>query len=389
MKKTKSHKNLNRTWVEVDYGAIEKNAKTLKGLLADEVVMMAVVKSNAYGHGMVESAAAALRGGASWLAVDEVTEAFTLRAHGIKCPILVLGYTLPDFYALAADKKISLTLSSLESLQRLAKMCLSKKLRIHLKFDTGLYRQGILETHIQQMIRTISAKKFPAIIEGAYTHFAIMEDPMRQEYSKMQARLFKSMVAKLNQKGFTPITHASASSGILFSKDFHFDMSRAGIALYGLWPSPEIKKWVQGSAGDSAETTTLIPALSWKTIVTEIKLVNKGAKIGYDLTYTAEKNSRIAIIPVGYWHHFPRSLSNKGQVLIRGKRANVIGRVSMDMTILDVTHIPSIEQGDEVVILGRQDKEHISAEELALKMGTINYETVTCINPLIPRIGVK
>lgn len=366
-----------RTWVEVDEKAIEKNAKTLKSLLSDEVAMMAVVKSNAYGHGMIASARAAMNGGAEWLAVDEVTEALELRRAGIKLPVLVLGYTLPEFYTTAAQKKISITISSLDSLQKLAAMRLSKKLRIHLKFDTGLHRQGISEAQVQQAIRAISLPRFPAVIEGVYTHFAVMEDPMREEYSKTQTRVFKDIVAKLNAKGFAPITHASASSGILFSKNFHFDMSRAGIALYGLWPSREIQLWAKG--------TELVPALSWKTIITEIKLVPRGAKIGYDLTHETDRASRLAIIPVGYWHGLPRSLSNVGCVLVGGKRARIVGRISMDMTIIDVTDVPSVKQGDEVVLIGMQGKESLRAEEVAEKAGTINYEIVTRINPLVLR----
>lgn len=367
-----------RTWVEIDTKAIEKNTRTLRTLLSNEVAMMAVVKSNAYGHGMILSARAAIAGGANWLAVDEITEALELRRAGFKVPILVLGYTLPVHFKIAVQKKISLTISSLDSLSIISKTKLPKKLSIHLKFDTGLYRQGITETHVQQIIRIISAKNFPAIIEGAYTHFAVMENPMREDYSKMQANNFRNIVEKLNQKSFTPITHASASSGILFSKNFHFDMSRAGIALYGLWPSREIKLWSKG--------VEIIPALTWKTIITEVKLVPKGAKIGYDLTHELTKNSRLAIIPVGYWHGLPRSLSNSGQVLVCGKRADIVGRISMDMTIINVTDIPSVKQGDEVVIIGRQGKETISTEEIAEKADTISYEIVTRINPQIPRI---
>lgn len=370
-----------RTWVEVDYKAIENNARTLKSLLVDEAAMMAVVKSNAYGHGMVASAKAALRGGADWLGVDEISEGFELRKKGIKAPILVLGYTLPELYKSAAEKNISLSISSLESLQNLSKMRLSKKLRIHLKFETGLNRQGIPESHIQQAIRIACQAKFPAVVEGAYTHFAAMEDPMRESYSKKQAEALRSAVAKLHAKGFAPITHASASSGILFKKEFHFDMSRAGIVLYGLWPSREIRLWAKG--------TEIVPALSWKTIVSEVKLVKKGSKIGYDLTHEAARDSRIAIIPVGYWHGLRRSLSNNGAVLVGGKRANILGRVSMDMTIIDVTDIPSVKQGDETVLIGRQGKEAISVEEVAEKTGTINYEVVTQINPLIPRVAVE
>ncbi len=368
-----------RTWVEINSKAIEQNARTLKSLLSQEVLMMAVVKSNAYGHGMIASAKAAIKGGATWLAVDEITEALEIRKNKIKVPILVLGYTLPEFYKVASEKKISLTISSLDSLQTLSKTKLKKRLPIHLKFDTGLHRQGIPDSQIQQMIRILTAKNFPAVVEGAYTHFAVMEDPLREDYSKMQAEMFRSVVEKLKAKGFTPITHASASSGILFSKKFHFDMSRTGISLYGIWPSPEIKKW--------AKETTLIPALTWKTIVSEVKLVSKGSKIGYDLTHEVSKDSRIAIIPVGYWHGLPRSLSNVGAVLVKGKKVPIIGRVSMDMTIIDVTGVPSVEQGDEVVLIGVQDKETLSAEEVAQAGGTINYEVLTRINPLIPRIS--
>jgi alanine racemase len=211
-----------------------------------------------------------------------------------------------------------------------------------------------------------------------------MEDPARAAFSKKQADVFTGIVAKLNAKGFAPITHISATSGILYSKDFHFDMSRAGIGLYGLWPSPEIERWAKG--------VSLAPALSWKTIVTEVKLVDRGERVGYDLTYETARDSRLAVIPIGYWHSFPRSMSGTNDrpgasVLVGGKRAKVVGRVSMDMSVIDVTDIPSVKIGDEVVIIGSQGKERVSAEEFAEKAGTINYEAVTRINPLIPRIS--
>jgi len=381
MKKSRSAEKLDRTWLEINYKAIEKNTKTLKGLLNEKTALMAIVKSNAYGHGMVETAKAALAGGATWLGVDELYEALLLREAKIKAPILVLGYTLPALYKTAADKKVSITISSLESLQNLSRMKFPKKLSIHLKFDTGLHRQGILESYIQQVIRTITARNFPAVLEGAYTHFAVMEDPMRQDYSKMQARTFRNVLQKLEAKGIKPVSHASASSGIMFSKEFNFDIARAGIALYGLWPSPGIRKW--------SENLEITPALSWKSIITEVKLVNKGVKVGYDLTHETSRTSRLAIVPVGYWHGLPRALSNRGYVLVCGKPAGIVGRISMDMTIIDVTDIPSVKEGDEVVFIGRQDKELITADLMAEKAGTINYEVVTRINPLLPRRAVK
>jgi len=376
-KKAQKTNREQRVWVEVDLRAIEGNARVLKGLLADEVAFMAVVKSNAYGHGMVAASKAAIRGGANWLAVDELAEALELRKAGVRIPILVLGYTLPSLYRTAAIKGVSLTVSSLESLQNLSKMKFPKRLRIHLKFDTGLHRQGILEAHVQQAVRIVSSDGFPAVIEGAYTHFATMETPANEAYSRMQMGLFNSAVERLREKGFTPITHASASSGILFSDDFHCDMSRAGIALYGLWPSPEIER--------HAKAIRLSPALSWKTIITETKFVPRGSKVGYDLTYEVARDSRLAIMPVGYWHGLPRGLSNVGQVLVKGQRANIIGRISMDMAIVDVTDIPSASEGDEVALIGSQGGESISADEMAEKAGTINYEVVTRINPLILR----
>ncbi len=373
-------KGADRTWLEINYRAITNNMCTLRTLITGETMLMAVVKSNAYGHGIVASARAAILGGATWLGVDEISEALVLRKEGIKVPILVLGYTLPEWYKTAAVKNISLTVSSLDVLQDISDMSFTKPLKIHIKFDTGLHRQGIMESHIQQSIRIISRASFPAVIEGMYTHFATMEDPLREDYSRMQRDTFKRIITLFALKKITPITHAGASSALLFSKEFHFDMVRVGIATYGLWPSREIKRW--------AKDTTLVPALTWKTIVGEVKLVQKGARVGYDLTHELSRNSRLAIIPVGYWHGLPRALSNTGSVLIGGKKVPIVGRVSMDMTIVDVTDSPRVTIGSEVVIIGNQGAESITADEVAQKASTINYELVTRINPLIPRISV-
>lgn len=383
-----------RTWLEIDLQAVSRNTATLKSLLKEEAAMMAVVKSNAYGHGMVDCAKAALKGGADWLAVDELAEALELRAEGIKAPILVFGFTLPELYADAAAKNVSLTISSLETLQALAKakpVAKGRRLKVHIKLDTGLHRQGIPESQVQQAVRIASGDGFAAnaVLEGAYTHFAVMEDPAHEGYSRAQAESFKASVAQFQAKGLSPITHASASSGLLFSKDFHFDMARAGISLYGLWPSPEIEVHMKRVDPKLA----LVPVLSWKSVVSEVKLVPKGSRIGYDLTYEAPDDMRIAVMPVGYWHGFPRSLSNAGEVMVGGKRARVLGRVSMDMAVIDVTEIPSAKRGDEIVIIGAQGsgrgKDRISAEDIAVRAGTINYEIVTRINPLIPRIYKK
>jgi alanine racemase len=368
-----------RTWVEIDTKAIEENTETLKKILSGKL-LMSVVKSNAYGHGMTLSARAVLSGGADMLAVDDIDEALELRREGVKAPILVLGYIMPARFREAVMKNISITISSITSLEELMLQEFSRKPRIHIKFDTGLHRQGIPDSDMDRLLSALTSRRWRANIEGVYTHFAAMESPTEKEYSKRQIKSFEACVKMLAERGFSPLRHVSASSGILFSPDFHYDVARAGIAIYGLWPSPEIR--------DHARGVILRPALAWKSIVTEVKSVKKGERVGYDLTHTLTRDSRIALTPVGYWHGLPRSLSNVGSVLVRGKHAPIVGRISMDMTIVDVTGITGAMAGDTVTLIGTDGPAVISAEDMATKAGTINYEIVTRINPMIERIEI-
>jgi len=368
-----------RTWVEIDTDAIEDNTRTMKKLLSGKL-LMSVVKSNAYGHGMTLSARAVLRGGADMLAVDDIDEALELRREGIKAPILVLGHIIPKRFSEAVMKNISITISSIDSLEEIMRQRFVRKPRVHIKFETGLYRQGISETDMNRLLSALTSRKWNAIVEGVYTHFAAMESPSEVEYSKGQVKRFETYVKMLHERGFEPLRHMSASSGILFSPEFHYDVARAGIVTYGLWPSSEIRNHAHG--------VVLKPALSWKTIVSEVKSVKRGERVGYDLTYKLTKDSRIAVIPVGYWHGLPRALSNTGLVLLHGKYAPIIGRVSMDMTIIDVTDIKSVIAGDTVILIGTDGKSSVSAEDMADKADTINYEIVTRINPLIERIEI-
>lgn len=374
-----SKKKQYRTWVEIDTEAIEENTEVLKKILSGKL-LMSVVKSNAYGHGMTLSALATLRGGADMLAVDDIDEALELRREGIKAPILVLGHVIPARFREAVMKNISITISSIASLEELLSQKFSRKPRIHLKFETGLHRQGIPESDMDRLLSALTSRKWNAVIEGVYTHFAVMESPSQKEYSKGQVKRFEACVQMLRERGFSPLRHVSASSGILFSPDFHFDVARAGIAVYGLWPSPEIRAHARG--------VELRLALTWKSIVSEVKSVRRGERVGYDLTYELVRDSRIAIMPVGYWHGLPRSLSNTGSVLVRGRRVPIVGRISMDMTILDVTGIPGVSAGDTVTLIGTDGQEVATTEEMAQMAGTINYEIVTRINPLIERIEI-
>jgi alanine racemase len=367
-----------RTWIEIDTKAIAHNIARLKKFLKPKTKFMAVVKSDAYGHGMVAYAKEARKSGVDFFGVDSFEEAIELRDAGIKESILVLGYIFPAQFKEAAEKGISVTISNLDSLRAIEKLKTKKPLKIHVKIDTGLHRQGFLGVDAESVFSVLRILDKQMIVEGLYTHFAAMESPKYESYSRMQIDRLEKWYDAFLALGYNPIVHSSASSGIVYSREFHFDMVRAGISLYGLWPSTEI--------AEAAPKTKLIAALSWKAIVSEIKKVHAGERVGYDLTERLSRDSTLAVVPVGYFHGIPRSLSNKAEFLVRGKRAKIVGRVSMDMVVVDVTDIRGVKSGDEAVIIGARGLERISAEEVAEKAGTINYEIVTRIHPSIPRI---
>lgn len=369
-----------RSWVEVDGRAILYNLNVFKKNAKKTTRVACVVKSNAYGHGMIE-VATLLKKRADFFAVDDFLEAILLRKGGIKKPILVFGYTLPLQFIEAVKNNISVTISSINQLKNLAFVSqkFQQKIKIHLKVDTGLHRQGISPVEVSGALRMI--KESHIELEGLYSHFASAENPESArdlKFCEKQISTFKKVLEKVKTQKFKPIAHMSGSAATFLLKEAEFDMVRAGISLYGLWPSIETQKKM-------GLKINLKPALTWKSIISEVKNVKVGDYVGYDLTEKLEKDSKLAIIPVGYWHGYPRSLSNKAYVLVKGTRAKVVGRVSMDMIIIEVSHARGVREGDEVVLLGRQGNEEISAEELANIAGTINYEIVTQINPLQPR----
>ena len=367
-----------KTWVEINRSAIKKNYRTFRNILSPGIKLMAVVKSNAYGHGLAHFAKEISKLGADFLAVDDIDEALILRKSGIKKPILVFGYVPDSFIKEASLKNISLTISNFDFLRKIIKTKLIKKIKIHIEVDTGLGRQGFLGKDLPAVLVLI--KKSENIeTEGLYTHFAIAENPKFFSYTKKQIENFKIWIQAFRQNSFKPIAHSSASAETMRSSEFHFDMVRVGISMYGLFPSKEIKKYVKTKI-------ELEPVLFWKTIVSEIKKLPKGHNIGYDLTETLKRDSIIGICPIGYWHGYPRALSGKGEVLVRGKRAKVLGRVSMDMITVDLTEIKGAKRGDEAVLIGQSKNKRITAEEVANQAETINYEIVTRINTEIMRI---
>ncbi len=370
-----------RTWIEVDTSAIRKNYETFRGLISPACKMMSIVKSNAYGHSLVDFSKTIEEIGADWLGVDSVMEGLALRREGITIPILVLGFTLPEKFAEAAENDLSLTLSNAAFFEflkeEILRTVLKKKLKVHVKVDTGMHRQGFLP-HEKEML-SAKLKEFEERLEvqGLYTHFSAAKKPSSPDYTKHQIEEFTLWRELFKRDGRTIIAHASATAGTILFPEAQYDMVRIGAGLYGIWPSSEVETALK-------EKLTLIPALSWKTLIGEMKKLPKGEHVGYDLTATLERDSTIAVCPVGYWHGFPRALSNIGRVLVKGKMCKVLGRVSMDMIVIDVTDVPAPALLDEVVIIGKSENAELTLNDFA--NGASHYEAITRINPLIKKI---
>lgn len=371
------HKYHLRTWLEISNTAIEHNFRQIKKLISGQTKFLGVVKSNAYGHELFGFAQQLQKLGADMLGVDSITEGYALRKQNITLPILILGYTLPENFELAKKQRLAMTVSGFENLKILSRQ--KQPSHIHLKIDTGMHRQGFMLNDLPAALKIIKNSKTIKLL-GAYTHLAGAKRADAAGDTKKQILNFEAAKSLVNEAGFKNIIfHCSATAGMLNYPETHYNMVRVGIGLYGLWPSEESKmRW--------KDTISLKPVLTWKTIISELKWVEKGAKIGYDYTETLRKRTLVAILPIGYWHGYWRAFSGCAEVLVKGKRCRVLGRVSMDMVAIDLTGINSPKVLNEAVLMGAQGKEQVSAEELAGLADTTNYEIVTKLNPLIKRI---
>ncbi|TAL20312.1 alanine racemase [Patescibacteria group bacterium] len=369
-----------KTWVEVSGSTIRDNIQAIKKCLGNGPSVMAVVKSNAYGHGLEGVARIAARGGAKWLGVDSIDEARRTIAAAPKNPALILGYTPLARVAEAVRLGARLTVYNPETVKIAARA--GRTARLHLKLETGTTRQGVGERELLNIVR-LARKTRRVVLEGLSTHYANIEDTTDHRYAARQLREYVRLAA-IAERAYgrpIPVKHTACSAAAILFPETYFALARIGLALYGLWPSRE----TQVSAAERGVRLNIAPALAWKTIVAQVKEAAKGTPISYGLTATLRRRSKIAVIPVGYWDGFDRKLSNSGAILVRGQRAPVLGRVCMNMFMADVTDIPGVQAEDEVVLLGGQKNERISAEEIASKTGTINYEVVTRINPFICR----
>ena len=355
------------TWTEINLDAIANNVKNIKQLIGEKIELMAVVKGNAYGHDILEVSSVVLKNGASRLAVARLEEGIFLRKAGITIPILVLGLTLEQQVELLVLYNITPTVCKYEMIEKLSKFAVKedKTVKVHIKVDTGMGRIGIFPNHVLDFVKKVKALK-NIEIEGIFTHFSVA-DEKDKTYTEEQFRKFMGVLSTLEREGIKiPIKHVGNSATLLDFPHMWLDLVRTGISVYGLYPSTEVQK-----------TVKLIPAHSFKTQIVFLKELSAGEYISYGRIYTTTKRrTKVASLPVGYADGYKRLLSNQGEVLVRGRRFPVIGRVCMDQCMIDVTNFPQVEVGDEVVLWGRQGQEEITVEEIAEKIGTINYEII-------------
>lgn len=372
-----------RGYVEINLDAIRENMINMKSNIAMNTKMIGVIKTDGYGHGSVPIAKELEELDFVWgYATATVEEAVRLLDEGMKKPILILGYTFPYCYEILALRGIRPTVFREDSLEELnaAANKIGAKIKVHIKVDTGMNRIGI--TPDREGLRFVEkVLTYPGLsIEGIFTHFARADETDKGSAYK-QLEKFQSFITLIEKelKITIPLRHCSNSAGIIEMPEANMDIVRAGITLYGLMPSAEVKR----------DLIRLNPALSIYSQIVYIKTIEKGNEVSYGGTYVAPSDKRIATIPLGYGDGYPRSLSGKGYVLIRGKKAPILGRICMDQFMVDVTDIPEACQGDRVVLLGFDGNEHISAEDLGNASGRFNYELVCDIGKRLPRIYVK
>lgn len=372
------------TWAGIDLGALAHNTRRLKNMVGEGVQMMAMVKANAYGHGAVEVARTALSNGAQMLGVAFLGEALELHQAGVEAPTLLLGYCPPAEAPQIVAHGLRATVYSWEVAQALSQAAAGagRVARVHIKVDTGMGRLGLAPADALEFVKKI--RHLPNLgVEGVFTHLAVADSPHARgiegwgrHYTLNQLAAFRSLLEGIEGEGIhIPLTHAANSAAVLALPEAHFNLVRPGIALYGLHPSPDVPCPVD-----------FRPVLSFKTAVSQVKEAPAGSCVSYGCTYRTGGRERLATIPVGYADGFRRAPHNWGQVLVGGKRAPVVGRVCMDQSVVEVSHIPGVREGDEVVLIGRQGEEAISAEEVAERLGTNNYEVVASISNRVPRL---
>ncbi|MBU6140290.1 MAG: alanine racemase [Proteobacteria bacterium] len=353
-----------QTWIEINKEALLNNISQIKKQLKSSVKFMAVVKANAYGHGLLE-VVEAIQNKVDYLAVFSFEDAVLLREQGVKKPLLVQSRIFPKQINLAIKHDIEVTVSTLDILQKV-----KKNLKIHICVDTGLGRDGFVSSDLKKIASLL--KKTSAKLCGIYGHFAAADDSKFDDYSKKQIQ----ELLRWKKELACPLFHHAASAGTVYGKNHpDFEMVRIGIALYGLWPSPERNKSIK-----------LEPVLSWRARITEIKSLPKGSVISYGCTHILERDSKVALVPIGYYDGISRLSSGKSQVILCGKKVPQIGRVTMNLIVIDVTDVERAKVGDVATIIGQDGDAEVTANDWANWSQTSNYEVVTRLNSALKRI---
>lgn len=372
------------SWLEISRDAIVNNIAVIRGLLKPTTQLMAVVKGNAYGHGAVAVAKIAETAGADRFAVATVGEGVELRRHGVTLPILVLGHTPLSGVADALQHNLTLTLHRSDGIVELGRIAqtLQRPAVVHLKVNTGMNRLGLEPADVLPFLRALQPHCADIHLEGIFTHFATADQP-EQRFVLEQLCEFQHVLQILDQaKLRPPLAHAANSAATLRLPAAHLDMVRCGIALYGLHPDDETCRL----------SAAFQPVLAWKAQIAQLTHLQPGEGVGYGRTFRADGPRVVATIPVGYADGFPRSPHHWGSVLIGGEEVPILGRVCMDQTIVDVTGLLArdrpVRPGDEIVLIGHQQQQQLTAERIAQRLGTVNYEVVSRILPRVPRVVV-
>lgn len=375
---------IRRTWAKIDVNAIRHNFEEIKKHLNPKTRILCVLKADAYGHGAEFLVREYEKIGADFFGVSNLDEALQLRKAGSEKPILIFGYTPSNCAEILAQNDISQAVFSLEYAKKLQKKCKSEgvKIKAHLKIDTGMSRIGFFAQNPESIQK--SAMEIAEInnmseieIEGIFTHFSVSDDSVNdKEYTLRQIENFKAVIEQLELRGIhIPIKHCCNSGGILNFPDVQFDMVRAGVVLYGLYPSDETKSKID-----------LRPAMQLKTVISQIKTIPAGTSVSYGRTFVSDRELKVASVAIGYADGYSIKFSNNSEMLLHGKRVKILGRICMDQLMLDVTDIEDVKEGDEVTVFGYDGQESLSVDELAEKIGTINYEIVCLIGKRVPRI---
>lgn len=375
---------LKRTWAEVDLDKIEANYRAIRTYVSPRSKIMTVVKADGYGHGAPFVAKTFDDAGTDWFGVSNIEEAEQLRLSGIEKPILILGYTPPEFAGMLIKQRVTQTLFSLEYAKQLSAAAVEAggTVDVHLKLDTGMSRIGFLfhgEEDAPALLRDAAAAVLPGLrIDGVFTHFAVSDEP-GNPFTHTQFARFTRAIELLEEQGLHfSLRHCCNSAGLLNYPEMQLDMVRPGIILYGLTPAVGMPLPIE-----------LLPAMALKTVLFQTKTLTPDTPVSYGMTYRTPSERRVGTLPIGYADGYARSLSGRADVLIHGKRARVVGRVCMDQCMADVTDIANARSGDVVTVIGQDGGETVPMEEIAAHMGTINYEAACLIGKRVPRVFFK